>query len=114
LDPGRADIHFRENALNCQDAKSILGSAKSRDKRPIGIVPIPAMREDGTDTALRGSIGAARLPQGQHAVEPELIDRLATPAARPAARIALSRAHRARWKPPFRRNVRSPKRGASL
>jgi len=29
---GRADIHFRENALHCQDAKSLLGNAKSRDK----------------------------------------------------------------------------------
>jgi hypothetical protein len=31
-DPGRADVHFRENALNCQDAKSILGGPKIRDK----------------------------------------------------------------------------------
>jgi hypothetical protein len=33
---GRADIHFRENALNCQDAKSLLGDANSRDKPPGG------------------------------------------------------------------------------
>jgi hypothetical protein len=28
----RADMHFRENALNCQDAKSNLGDPKWRDK----------------------------------------------------------------------------------
>jgi hypothetical protein len=33
-DPGRGSFHFRENALNCQDAKSNLAKAKRRDKRP--------------------------------------------------------------------------------
>src|SRR4051794_41762061 len=36
--PGTAGTHFRENALNCQDAKSIFGDAKwtaSAQARPI-------------------------------------------------------------------------------
>jgi hypothetical protein len=30
--PGSVAYHFRENTLNCQDAKSNLGGAKMRDK----------------------------------------------------------------------------------
>src|SRR3954467_15910036 len=39
-----------------------------------GFVTIPAMRENGSKTVLRGSIRARGAPQRQHAVEAELID----------------------------------------
>jgi hypothetical protein len=70
-------MHFRENGLNCQDAKSIPGSAKRRDKRPDSrVAAMLAMREDGPAPDISRSIGPRGLPQRQHSIETEAVDGL--------------------------------------
>src|ERR1700731_2706254 len=72
-----AAIHFRENTLNCQDAKSNLGSAKGRDKRPgRGLWPYPQCGKTRREPALCRSIRARGPPQRQHAIETRAVDRL--------------------------------------
>src|SRR3954451_2317452 len=67
--PGTAGMHFRENALNCQDAKSIFGDAKwtaSAQARPIVAVP-PG--EAGRGNRPKASIADGGLPQSKHPIE---------------------------------------------
>ncbi len=72
-----ADNHFRENAVHCQDAKSILGSVKSRDKWPNwGMRRFLQCGENCIGEHAFTVSWFRRLPQRQHAVEPEAIDRL--------------------------------------
>src|SRR5262249_34467284 len=64
-------VHFRENTLNCQDAKSVLRSAKRRDRRPDRV---PSQFDKTVKNGIDGSIARSRLPKGQHSVERETID----------------------------------------
>ena len=87
-------MHFRENALNCQDAKSDLGARKCVTNGPKQIVDSTAVREKRPRTLPSVQFAPAGCHKRQHAIETEAVDRLRHPGMLDLPRNARSnRAH---------------------